>query len=273
VQVHAAGTEAELARSYTLAGARQFLDLMAAAGGKGVRATDAGNLNRAFVAQLRQSTSWPAREQWFLDLAPRTLNEEAAGVLHALRVLLEVAELLERRGRRFVLTDRGEALRHPDRAAELQATLVRTTFRTFNLAYRDALADLPDFQHTTSFALAVLARSQGRWLDMAAAPQELLLPAVAAQIPHDPVLDLTDLLLEVRLLRYLEELGLIHCQGQDDPLPGADRIQRFRTTDLFAATVHLDLAGPAPRRPVSPATPDLDLLGSLEDLDLDGPVH
>ncbi len=273
VQIHAAGTEAELARSYTLASARVFLDLAASAGRKGVRATAAGNLNRAFVTELREATVWPERERWFLDLAPRTLNEEGAGVIHALRVLLELAELLERQGRHFVLTDRGAGLRDPDRAAELQAALVRTTFRTFNLAYRDRMVDLPDFQHTTGFAMAVLARSQGGWLDTATARRDLLLPAVAAQVPHDPLLDLTDLLVELRLLRYLEELGLVSCERQGTGPHGTERIHRFRTTDLFAATVRLDLDGPAPPRPAPPSAPELDLLGSLDDLDLDGPVH
>ncbi len=241
VQIHATATEEQLARSYTLHNARVMLQAMADESA-GVRATGNGNLNRAFVRQMLAATRWPEGEVEYLRDTPRQLNEHDVPAVSGLRVVLELDSLLELRGRRFRVTEGGLELLHPGEAALLQADLVETTFCHYNLAYRDGMIDLPEFQDTVAFAMLVLARSDGRWLDLPDAATALLLPSVAAAIPGSDFYDPTESLVTLRLLRYLEELGLVECERRGDWRPIGRRIARFRTTDLFAATVAIDLA-------------------------------
>jgi hypothetical protein len=273
VQIHATATAEQLARSYTLHNARTMLQALADQP-RGIPATANGNLNRAFVREMLDATRWPADEVDLLRTCSSQLNEHDVPAVSGLRVVLELDLLIERRGRRFLITDGGRELLRPADAALLQADLVETTFCTYNLAYRDGMMDLPEFQDTVAFAMLGLARSQGRWLDMSDAAHALLLPSVAAAIPMSEYYDPAESLISLRLLRYLEELGLVECERREDRFPGLLRVTRFRTTDLFAATVAIDLTGDQPAAPESDPERrrqqfrhESHLAGLLDDLD------
>jgi len=279
VQIHATATAEQLARSYTLHNARVMLQALADQPA-GIRATANGNLNRAFVREMLDATRWPAGEMDFLRRSPRQLNEHDVPAVSGLRVVLELDLLIELRGRRVHITEAGRELLRPADAALLQADLVETTFCSYNLAYRDGMIDLPEFQDTVAYAMLALARSEGRWLDMSDAEHELLLPSVAAAIPVNEYYDPAESLINLRLLRYLEELGLVECERREDRFPGLLRVARFRTTDLFAATVAIDLTSEQASDPPSdpPSDPERrrqqfrhesHLAGLLDDLDED----
>jgi hypothetical protein len=227
-----------LAASDTLFNAQHFL---AALETEGVRATAAGNLNRAFVKAMTGSLRWPEGYAEGLARDFRVINEQDMWPLNELRLVLELAELIECGRGRFELTTLGRDLVRSDRAGALMVLLFETTFRNFNLGYRDRLPDLDEFQGTIAYPLAVLARQPAGWRPYRKLVPDLLLPPLPDLLPQDGLVDYQDLLVGIRLMQRLEAFGLIACRYDAPALYLLRRIEKFRRTALFDHFLAFDL--------------------------------
>ena len=220
-----------LGAANTLHDARLLLDLLVEDGP--VKATPKGNLPRAVVARFRDRMLAPeaTRESWVLE--KRVVREEDFVRLHHLRVMLEVAGLAQRRKGTFRRTRRGEQLADPAQAGALLARLVRTHFRTFNLAYLDGAGPAPGFQYTIAYTLHRFARIGDAWMTPAEAAGALLLPLVRDELATDVGYDRAALVVESRCLRPLEGFGLAEARDVEATPGEFLRRRAYRKTALF----------------------------------------
>ena len=216
--------------------------LLAALMPHGTRATEAGNLNRRFVGDMLAAMRWPAGFLEDLHHFNKVINEQDVGPLHDLRLVLELAKLLVRRKGMFCLTRKGRAMATEERAGALFTLLFETTFRSLNLAYRDRLPELPEFQGTIAFPLAVLAREPAGWLPYHRLVPRLLLPSLADQLPTGDVLDYREFLVRLRLLERLHDFGLVEFLWQEDRRWPRRYIRKVRRTRLFDRFLRVELA-------------------------------
>jgi hypothetical protein len=199
----------ELDGAEILVNARRMLAALDASGG--LKATQAGNLNRRAVAELTEALRWEPRFAEALRTHAGTLNEMDVFPLHVLRVVLGLAGLIRKWKGAFRVTARGRALVPEDRAGELYAQLFRTFFRTFSLAYVDRMgAEHREIQDTIAFSLYRLAGLADDWTRTDILAHEIVLPDVAASVPPDHYgLDRLSWMVESRVLRPLVRFGLL----------------------------------------------------------------
>jgi len=215
--------------------ARALLEILA--GDAPAKLTPKGNLPRAIVAQFRERAMAYAaeREREFPLMQAR--NEADHGALHTMRILLQLSRLIIRRKGVLVPTKAGDRLAGESRAGELYETLLRTQFRTFNLAYLDLGDPFPDFQPTIGFTFAQFGRLDTSWYRAEELVDRLLLPIVRAAAPHHEMFDMPTLIITTRFLAPLVALGLAERRVE----PGArwPERERFRRTTLWDRAVIL----------------------------------
>lgn len=205
---------AELESAARLHDARALLETIADPAN--AKLTPKGNLSRAAVAQFRErATAYAAeREQSFPLVSVR--NEEEHGPLHFTRILLQLARLVAPRKGTIVRTKAGERLSSESHAGELYATLLRTQFRTFNLAYLDGADEFPEFQPTIGFTFAQFGRLDTEWYRAEDLVPRVLLPSVRDGAPQDEIIDLPALMLTTRFLLPLVAFGLAERRESPD---------------------------------------------------------
>lgn len=219
-----------LGEARTLVSARRFLRNLQEAGG--TRATEAGNLNRKFVAEMVERLAWRPGFREDLHRWNKVINEGDAPPLHILRVLLQEAGLLALRKGIFRVTRKAERLLSDHRTGELFALLFHTHFRVLNLAYLDRSAPAPEFQHCVAVALYRFGALEPAWRTREELVDELLLPSVLDQIPERGGWDPAALILQSRLLDPLEGFGLADLRESPGPTPHLP-IRHYRRTPLF----------------------------------------
>lgn len=83
----------------------------------------------------------------------KVLNEHDVRPLHIIRIICELARLVRRRKRKFLVTNKGQQLLGEQKAGELYTLLFRTFFRQFNLSYLDGLPECYGLQGTIAYSL------------------------------------------------------------------------------------------------------------------------
>lgn len=241
-----------LAGSDYLHNARGFLAALGEAGS--VKATTAGNLPRAFVAELLARLRWPAGVVDEVHRFNRVVNEEDVFPLHVLRHVLVLAGLA-RRHRGFRPTTAGRELLAEPRAGELFARLFVAFFRKLHLAYLDALPPHTGLQRTIAFSLLMLGREAGSWVT-----PEHLAPRVWLPYAADPPTALEEKFGDMapfrtgsRLLEPLVGFGLL--ESRERPAANAwDRPYEVRKTALFDRFLRFEVdADPEGGRPTRAA--------------------
>lgn len=206
--------------------------LRAALQAGGVKATTAGNLNRAFVLEMvkqlhRPKGPWEVRAELF-----PIREEEGACLLHLVRVVLELAGLLRRSGRVFHITSKGERLLPEERAGELFVLLIETLLRRYDLAELDGYEN-ELFQATVGFSLWGLSQvGEQEWYSAVELWPLLIHPAVRCHAPQPGAYDESQSVLEGRLLRPLVWLGLLERRSiaGDETTPG---VEWYRKNAMF----------------------------------------
>jgi len=231
----------EIEGSAFLANARAFLNALLETGG--TLATAAGNLKRAFVAEMLEGMR--LRDGYLEDLhrMNRVVNEEDAWPLHILRVNLEVAGLIRRRKGRFHPTKKGREMAKPEAAGRLFVHLFRTYFGKFNLEYGRLSLDQPSLQPAVPLLLWQLGVHAQDWVTVGDLARQIL-PGRPEDHPGDAATLFPDgaALLNGTVLTPLEGFGLL-----EERVPGGIRRWRrgsedtqIRATPLFEGFLHFD---------------------------------
>jgi hypothetical protein len=220
-----------VAETRELHNVRLFLGILADGGP--VKATPKGNLPRTFVAAFRERIRWDSADDARWLEGRKVLNEEDVYPLHRARIILDLAGLIKRRKGEFSLTRAGERMLDDAQAGELFATLFRTYFRRFNLAYVDGVEPVTGFQHTVAVTLYRFGQVGGEWKSPAELGVETVLPAVQEEAAHGRFGDALPTIMETRFLRPLARFGLAETQELPrDPGSWRDNV-RYRKSPLF----------------------------------------
>jgi hypothetical protein len=193
-----------------VANAATLLDMARERGG--LPATQAGNLGTALVRELLDRFAFvnPATVEVTRSFGSRTWEQDF-GELHRLRVVCEMAGLLERRSTRFVLPRGAGRLADPDQAGELFLRLFVTWFRKFNTAYGTRI-HWPELQQQVAFTLVRLQNAAAMWRTAEDLVSDVVLPYARERLRTHSDAD------------YMPRLGLALLVL--DPLVGFGLLQR-----------------------------------------------
>lgn len=171
-----------------------------------------GNLNRRFVSLALEGMRWP--EGYVEDIRHfnKVVDEQDMRRLNVLRLALVNGGMLRRRRGAFVTTKRGRHLIEPGREGALFLALWVAYFLETNLGYPDGMPDDPVLQFCAGSIMLAVLEADERWVGL----DELRPFVVVGQgvwNRGEPWLrdlgDTIDLAVELRILRPLEEFGLI----------------------------------------------------------------
>ncbi len=209
----------------------------------GTAATVAGNLKRAFVAEMVERMRF---EEGYLDdlfRMNKVINEEDVGSLHVLRVNLEVGGLVRLRKKRFVLTRKGRELAKPEAAGRLFAHLFRTYFGEFNIAYRSRGGVDPSLQSAVPLLLWQIGVRAREWVPLRTLAIQIL-PKRPGMPPAEGSGQWWEEEADLRwwVLRPLVRFGLLEEEDTGEGPSWSSRPEdaRFRTTPLFGAFLRFE---------------------------------
>ena len=149
-------TMREAEQSLFFRNARTLLSALNESGG--TQATEAGNLNRKFVAEMMEQLDLNPRTLEIIREVNKVINEETLWDLHINRVVCELAGLIRRNRGKFQVIQKRSHLMQDENAGPLYQLLFSTFFRRFNLAYLDRLAEAPFIQQAVAFSLFKVSR-------------------------------------------------------------------------------------------------------------------
>ena len=238
LQLHADAPPELLTDSRLYHNARAMLEALM---GDGAKVTTAGNLNRAFVARMVEEMRFPEGYIEELHEYNKVINEWDAWRVHDVRVLLELSSLIHIRKKRFVVRPMGRKQLTEGHEGDLFSRLVYATFRVYNLGYGDRLYEVPEFQQTIAYPLAILSRLPMDWHDYPPLAERLLHPAIAELMPRNDVIDMRDYMVRIRLIERLEDMGMVEVRRE--PVEGSIRremITLVRKTELFDAVFSVE---------------------------------
>jgi hypothetical protein len=231
----------ELEGSAFLANARTFLTALVET--DGTPATAAGNLKRAFVAEMVEAMRFGEGYVDQLFRRNKVVNEEDVGTLHTLRVNLEVGGLLKRRKGRFTVTRKGRELAKPDQAGRLFAHLFRTYFGKFDIAYGSRRSDGPTLQPAVPILLWQIGARAREWVSIRDLADQIFPPRPGTPPPeHTPRWWPEESDLHWSVLRPLRGFGLLEERniGQEETWYSRPEDRQFRTTPLFEAFLRFE---------------------------------
>jgi hypothetical protein len=238
-------TQEDVVGSDLLVNAQTFLATVAERGG--VTCTAAGNLPRAFVADMMDTLRWPPGYVDQVKSANRVINEDDLVGLHILRVVLETGRAIRRVKNRFRVTGSAKHLWEERHAGTLYTRLFLTFFREFNLDYLGGRLENPAIQTTVAYSFYRLSRVARDWRRAGDLAQAILAPAALAAIRE--VADEWHVCVETcwRILDPLVEFGLLQERGSGWSAEG--RESEFRLTPLFSRFLSFEFTD-TPRPPL-----------------------
>jgi hypothetical protein len=177
----------------------------------GAPTTAQGNLKRVFVAHMLDRMDLEPDYLERMRQVCKVINESDIWPLHIARVVCQVAKLVRKYKKRFVLTRKGRELLPQDQAGALYRCLFHTMFREFNLDYISHHADVPVIQATLPFALYRISQLPlGQDHDIEGLVPIVFVPAVELDISRVwSREEAPEWLLEDHVLRPLESFGLV----------------------------------------------------------------
>ena len=131
----------------------------------GLETTARGNLKRNVVDDFLERMQWPEGYEEDIRKYNKVINEGDVWRLHRLRVLVELAGLIEDTGGEFELTREGRNALRPEMAGTLYSTLFHAQFQVMNLNYRTRFSGLENFQATINYTLFRLSELDDRWYE------------------------------------------------------------------------------------------------------------
>jgi hypothetical protein len=231
---------AELEPARFVHNARVMLTALRAVGGTKATA-QAGNLTRAFVAEMLERMRVPSERLEQIRKYNKVINEEDAWDVHLVRVVLETAGLIKKRKGWFKATRAGIELAEDVGAGLLAARLFRTFFRDFNLAYLDGDRQQPELQHLVPMHLWRIGVEGREWIGTDALAQRVLPPSMLLDPEDGGELWRVAGRLHRRVLEPLVDFGLLESRDVSPPdAPRWSRQVEMRVAPLFDRMIRFE---------------------------------
>lgn len=214
-----------------LRNARRFLHALGEHGH--VKATVAGNLNRAFVMQMLESLEFPEGFVEDVRRYNKVINETDVFPAHVVRIVLELAGLIRLQRNHFILTRKGKRLGRDECLVQLYVMLFLTFVNKFNMAYLDAGPECDDIQASYCYVLYVISRELGEWVTPEVMAQRVLLPMTYEFLADFPYGNRAVWLTISRIVKPLEGFGLLEVEYTRVPGAYSVQVKRVRKTPLI----------------------------------------
>lgn len=222
------------------ANARIILEAVVREGG--VKVTDRGNFNRAFVRQMLEATDFRSEFVRFEIEQGKAINEAQIGMLHWLRVVLTRSGFLRKDKGRYHVPKNRVLLLEDENAGKLYRDLFVTHFNDFNLAYGDYGDEHPEVQDTVGYTVWALGQEAREWKSADELAATVFLPAVRQELRDEWWVDAPGVLLSSRVLFPLKRFGLVETKTAGDDAVGRISMNDARVTPLFDKFLRFNLA-------------------------------
>jgi hypothetical protein len=202
----------ELEKSYFFYNARQFLLILQK--DEAFRLTRNSNLKRKVVKLLLDNTRWPDNYVDNIIHYRKLPDETDVWLLHGVRVLLELAGIIERDENVLVINDNYSHLLEEENAGQLYRMLFSVYFKEMNLGYLGSTFELPHLQYSIPFILYKLKELAKKWTPLEDLTPDILLFTVSLELNYedvDSVSMASDLLYE-DLFSALSRFGLLETR-------------------------------------------------------------
>ena len=204
-----------------------------------VKATTAGNLNRAFVDTVRRELK--GYENYYSDREDgiQRWNEEDVLPLMTLRWVLLGGGLIRKVKGRFKLTRRGEKMLAQGASGALLAAMFAAYYQKLNIAAADHFAECDVMQHAIGYTFLMLKRYASDWTTLEELKPRLFAPFVWDEMPvrsYAPE-SYWRTLASVRVIAPLARFGLLQLDSKEKDCFWCDEDTRLRTTPLFDAFI------------------------------------
>ncbi len=220
--------------------ARLFLDILVEGGG--TRQTARGNLNMAFVRRMVDAMHHRDEERKRNIHVMMPAPEHRIREVHTLRVVLELAGLVERQGRRFLATPLGVEVVEQDRLGLLAARTFRTFFDRLDPTLLDGASPRPVFQYILPLAFWRMGVEALDWLGTRRFADRVL-PGALGLKHWDHIFDLTLVPVQNRIIQPLLDFGLLESRpAQRDEPSILCRPIEVRVTPLYHRMLRFEWA-------------------------------
>jgi|AntRauTorcE11898_2_1112593.scaffolds.fasta_scaffold04520_3 hypothetical protein len=232
----------EASQSLFFYNARSFLQLLAEQGS--FTATQAGNLKRKTVEELTVACRWPDGYLEKIHEYNKVINEKDVWLLHKIRVLLDLAGLIQEKKGAFLPVKKRLHLADKEHAGKLFQLLFCTYFIKMNMAYR-ASSFAEYLQDGLPYSFYRLHQQSAEWASPENLYELMLLPADRMEIEsgldssgYNPGIST----LEYSLLKPLAQFGILEKRqtGKTD-LFGLKKNSEFRKTPLFDKVIEFNI--------------------------------
>lgn len=232
----------EVEKSYFFYNARQFLLTLKEDETFSLTRTDF--LKRKVVRRLLKKTHWPENYIEEITRFKNNPDESDIWLLHGIRVLLDLAGLIDQEADKYRLNENMLHLLDDANAGQLYRLLFSTYYNEMNLGYLGSTFELPHLQYSIPFILFKLRKLAKNWISLEDLLPEILLYSVNLELQFED-LDNTGLaydLLYHDLFSSLERFALIETRrvtnspGESFPFP-----DQVKITPLFEKFIVLNV--------------------------------
>jgi len=220
--------------SYFYSNARTLLNTLIELEGE-YTATVAGNLSRKVLRILFDRIILRESDRVFFREYDNSFNESNAYTVYETRIVCQLANLIRKIKRKFIVAKKQRSLLLDENAGKLYYLLFTTFFRRFNIAYRDGFPALYSIQSTICFSFYVIERFCDDFCSINDLEQRIFLPAVRKEIISQSRRD-WDLkgLIHTRIIEPLISFGLIEVvRGEKRSVFNVEAIKKTRLFDKF----------------------------------------
>ena len=195
-------------------------------------ATVAGNLARNVLKMMFDKIILRESDKIFIHKWNSSFNESNAYTVSETRIICQMAGLIRKRGRKFIVAKKHRQLLLDENAGGLYHLLFSTFFRIFNIAYRDGFGALYSIQSTIPFSFYVISKFAGDFCGVEELEKRIFLPAVRKEITNQCGKDRAAKgLIHTRIIEPLLSFGLIEVVK--GPKSTVFNVEAVRKTGLF----------------------------------------
>ena len=198
-------------------------------------ATATGNLSRKVLEVLFDKILLREADKPFVAEFDRSFNENNVYTIHETKIICQMANVIRKKSKRFLVAKKYQKLLLDDNAGELYYLLFSTFFRRFNIAYRDGFGKLYSIQSTIPFSFYVLSKFAGGFFKIKELEEKIFLPAVRRDIIEHSrqSWDITGLI-HTRIIEPLLSFGLIEVvRGSKLSVFNIDTVKKTKLFDRF----------------------------------------
>ena len=197
-----------------------------------ITATDGGNLNRAFVAVMFEEMELDEDDRMFIIHCNKVLNETDVYPLYTIRTVCQLAGLINRKSKRFLVARKYQDLLDDEKAGELYFLLFRIYCKKFHLKYMDRFPELRCIQETLDYSLYRLTKICDEYRTVEKLFDEIVLTKVKEEIcKRSPSIRGIGWFLEAGIISPLMNFGLLEATYKKERY--FSRIEKVRKSELF----------------------------------------